>query len=253
MRAALPSQASDVFVCAHTTAEQTSSGTMLLAMTSGAAVIATPFAQAAELIDGGNGVLVPFNDSTAIAQAVRRLLAGYTRLHMNCHALSRHSTQAVSLARQPRVAAAIRVQAHAVMASRSWETVAARYSQLMSASPPIRLLPSRFTAAHESGDRAPLAAFRSAVYAEASNGKVSVAIARNEAWVDGVGPGWHPTDTFFSRHRPVWGVDSLIMNCFVRHGRAHVCAARRAVCALTRATPAATSCARRSLRRRRSI
>ncbi len=44
---------------------------MLLAMASGAAVIATPFAQAAELIDGGNGVVVPFNDSTAIARAVR--------------------------------------------------------------------------------------------------------------------------------------------------------------------------------------
>ena len=109
------------------------------------------------------------------------------------------------------------------MSLRSWDTVAARYSQLVSASPPTRLLPLRFMA-HEGGGSAPLAAFRSAVYAEAFNGKVSVAVARNEAWVDGVGPGWHPTDTFFSRHRPVWGVDSLIMNCFVRHGGAHVSA-----------------------------
>ena len=88
MRAALPSQASDVFICAHTTAEQTSSGTMLLAMTSGAAVIATPFAQAAELIDGANGVLVPFNDSTAIARAVCLMPTASTRLYTNWHALT---------------------------------------------------------------------------------------------------------------------------------------------------------------------
>jgi glycosyltransferase involved in cell wall biosynthesis len=64
-------QSADVFVCAHTSAEQTSSGTMLFAMTSGAAVVATPFAQAAELLANGNGMLVPFNDSVAIARAVR--------------------------------------------------------------------------------------------------------------------------------------------------------------------------------------
>ena len=73
-------QSADVFVCAHTSAEQTSSGTMLFAMTSGAVVVATPFAQAAELLANGNGVLVPFNDSVAIARAVR-VLAMVLQVH----------------------------------------------------------------------------------------------------------------------------------------------------------------------------
>ena len=64
-------QSADVFICAHTSAEQTSSGTMLYAMTSGVTVIATPFSQAAELLSDGAGVLVPFNDSVALARAVR--------------------------------------------------------------------------------------------------------------------------------------------------------------------------------------
>ena len=65
-----------MFICAHTSAEQTSSGTMLLAMASGVIVLATPFAQAAELLrdngSGSPGVLVPFNNSGEIADAVRR-------------------------------------------------------------------------------------------------------------------------------------------------------------------------------------
>jgi hypothetical protein len=153
------------------------------------------------------------------------------------------------LARQHKKAAAIRAQAHALMASRSWDTVAARFSQLVSASPPAQPSAPRFMA-HKAGGSAPLAAFRSAVYADLSNGEVSIAVARNEAWVDGVDPGWHPTDTFFSRHRPVWGVDSLIMNCFVRHGPPF--ALPRSQPALTHAPPAATSCARRSLPSRKS-
>jgi len=64
-----------VFICPHTSAEQTSSGTMLFAMASGVTVVATPFAQAAELLresaSGRAGVLVAFNDSAAIAEAVR--------------------------------------------------------------------------------------------------------------------------------------------------------------------------------------
>lgn len=64
-----------MFICAHTSAEQTSSGTMLFAMASGVTVVATPFAQAAELLhddgSGSPGMLVSFNDSASIADAVR--------------------------------------------------------------------------------------------------------------------------------------------------------------------------------------
>jgi glycosyltransferase involved in cell wall biosynthesis len=100
--------AADVFICAHTGAEQASpacdalfvrplvpeltlspalflppeqisSGTMVMALAAGAAVIATPFAQAAELLAGGAGLLVPFDDPPAIAAAVLRLADGPTR------------------------------------------------------------------------------------------------------------------------------------------------------------------------------
>ena len=70
-------QSADIFICPHTSAEQTSSGTMLFAMASGATVVATPFAQAAELLrdsaSGSPGLLVAFNDSAAIAEAVRHV------------------------------------------------------------------------------------------------------------------------------------------------------------------------------------
>ena len=64
----------DIFLCAHTGAEQSSSGTMVMALsTPGLAVVATPFAQATELLAGGAGVMVPFRDPDAIADAVTRL------------------------------------------------------------------------------------------------------------------------------------------------------------------------------------
>jgi glycosyltransferase involved in cell wall biosynthesis len=78
---ALRVQSADVFLCAHTSAEQTSSGTMLFAMTSGVAVVATPFAQAAELLTDGSGVLVPFNDAGALAEAVRSVMSHLLRIH----------------------------------------------------------------------------------------------------------------------------------------------------------------------------
>ena len=59
---------------------------MLFAMAAGTTVVATPFAQAAELLrdsaSGSPGVLVPFNNSAAIAEAVRHcrtpVTASYT-------------------------------------------------------------------------------------------------------------------------------------------------------------------------------
>ena len=70
---------------------------------------------------------------------------------------------------------------------------------------------------HARDDNAAVVVHRSALYAEASNAIVAVSVARNENWVDGVGPGWYPTDTYFSRYRPVWGADSLVTSgCFIR-------------------------------------
>ena len=70
---------------------------MLFAMASGATVVATPFAQAAELLrDSGSGrpgVLVPFNSSAAIAEAVRQCRTPVTASYVaDCHAPVGHQT-----------------------------------------------------------------------------------------------------------------------------------------------------------------
>lgn len=64
----------EVFVCAHTSEGQSSSGTLALAMAAGAVPVSTPFAQAKELVANGRGVLVPFRSPGAVADAVRRPL-----------------------------------------------------------------------------------------------------------------------------------------------------------------------------------
>jgi hypothetical protein len=122
----------------------------------------------------------------------------------------------------------MRNQAHKLMAARSWPAVAKRYTQLVSATRPAASTQLRF-APRADGERAFISTHRSGVYAEASNGIMAMSASRNENWVDGVGPGWYPTDTFLSRHRPVWGVDSLIMSgCFIRQAPARALPARHA-------------------------
>lgn len=49
---------------------------------------------------------------------------------------------------------------------------------------------------------------------------LSCAPRRNKGWVDGVGPGWAPVDTWISRSRAAWGDDSILLKgCFLRCGR----------------------------------
>jgi len=202
--------AADVVVCAHTSAEQTSSGTLLLAMAAGTAVVATPFAQAAELLDKGAGVLVPFNNASAIAEAV------------------------VMLATDPGLAALMRASAYQLMAERSWQAVGGAYAALGRAGGEVwRNTAPRFdgraAAAALGGEGGgggaldgPLAAslvFSGPEYAEVGNGALALSTVRNVNWVDGVGPGWAPTDTYLARYRPGgWGVDALLMNgCFMSY------------------------------------
>lgn len=68
-------QAAEVFVCAHTSEGQSSSGTLALAMAAGAVPVSTRFAQAQELVADGRGVLVPFRSANDIAIAVRTRLS----------------------------------------------------------------------------------------------------------------------------------------------------------------------------------
>ena len=100
------------------------------------------------------------------------------------------------------------------MRERSWPSIAAQYRGILPALSTFTGVQSEGTIREES---TAVTVHRSAVYAEASNAVVAISVARNENWVDGVGPGWYPTDTYVSRHRPVWGVDSIVMSgCFVR-------------------------------------
>jgi glycosyltransferase involved in cell wall biosynthesis len=68
-------EATDVYVMAYHGRHQVVSGTLAYALGAGRAVVATPFTFAREVLPGGRGLLVPFADAPAIANAVCRLLA----------------------------------------------------------------------------------------------------------------------------------------------------------------------------------
>ena len=62
--------AADIYVTPYLNREQLTSGTLSFAVGTGKAVVSTPYWAAEELLDQGQGVLVPFNDSSKMAQAV---------------------------------------------------------------------------------------------------------------------------------------------------------------------------------------
>src|SRR5258708_32919313 len=64
----------DIYITPYLNAAQTTSGTLAYAFGSGKAVISNPSWHAHELLEDGRGVLVPFNDSKAMTDAVVGLL-----------------------------------------------------------------------------------------------------------------------------------------------------------------------------------
>ncbi|MFM9976833.1 MAG: glycosyltransferase family 4 protein [Sphingomonadaceae bacterium] len=73
-------EAADIYVTPYPGAAQSTSGTLSYAVALGKAVVSTPYVHAVELLGDDHGVLVPFNDSARIAEAVGSLLEDPDRL-----------------------------------------------------------------------------------------------------------------------------------------------------------------------------
>jgi glycosyltransferase involved in cell wall biosynthesis len=82
--------AADVYVTPYLNPEQITSGTLAYALGAGKALISTPYRYAKELLAEERGILVPFNDSTAIGAEIIGLLADPEKRQGYCDRAAAH-------------------------------------------------------------------------------------------------------------------------------------------------------------------
>lgn len=73
-------EAADIYITPYHGVNQATSGTLSYALALGKAVISTPYAHALELLADDHGILVPFNNSAALADEIDALLENPERL-----------------------------------------------------------------------------------------------------------------------------------------------------------------------------
>ncbi len=72
--------AADIYLTPYLNAAQITSGTLAYAFGAGKAIVSTPYWHAEELLEGERGILVPFADAAAVAAGVNGILAAPTRM-----------------------------------------------------------------------------------------------------------------------------------------------------------------------------
>ncbi|MDD5216576.1 MAG: glycosyltransferase family 4 protein [Candidatus Omnitrophica bacterium] len=85
----------DIYITPYHEEAQVVSGTLSYSFGAGNAVISTPYWHAAELLSDGKGIIVPFNDSNAMGEAIMRLIGNESErnaMRKNAYLLGREMT-----------------------------------------------------------------------------------------------------------------------------------------------------------------